>query len=281
MEDDFLQKMQDIMRVTDEQNKRYNELLKPFESTGLCATGLQTSLTALMDVPNIQSGFLNSLCNPIQDELDQRRRFEDARIKLAKHTAPGNVPERRFEDLDIQARYGQLPDFLELDEFAHLMGEAIKPFVAFMMSSGLKVENINTQTGDRVTGAVKEEYRRWLTNKRALPVDGALAKWLDNGPQAENAGNIGKLETVAVNDGLSPPQTDFDKRLAVLQSWLEKQNYYVPGIITTLPKEISHNNIHTILNKESKDSSLFDVTLESFVRHFWTPQKIAQLKRGR
>ena len=74
---------------------------------------------------------------------------------------------------------------------------------------------------------------------------------------------------------------DFDKRLAVLKTWLSKQDFYSGDVITTLPRGFTYNKIHTALNNESSDKSLFDLTLESFKRHFWQKQKIAKLKSGR
>jgi hypothetical protein len=94
-------------------------------------------------------------------------------------------------------------------------------------------------------------------------------------PQTEAVGDAGAVAS------LIPAQKDLQKRTKVLQDWLVTQKEYKPGEVFVLPKGIKHKNIQTTLNNESTDKKLFDLTIDSFIRHFWQKQKIAALKRGR
>ncbi len=116
------------------------------------------------------------------------------------------------------------------------------------------------------------EFKRYLQSVNQSAT-GYLVNWWGN---AEH-----QVEAVE-SESLMPAQNDLQKRIEVLQGWLNKQEYYKPGTVTVLPKGISHHQIHIILNKASTtDDKLFDMALETFKRHFWQKQKIARLKQGR
>ena len=73
----------------------------------------------------------------------------------------------------------------------------------------------------------------------------------------------------------------FNRRLEVLKSWLLKQEFFKGDEITILPKIFTYNKIHIALNQASLDTTLFDLSLSSFTRHFWLKQKIVKLTCGR
>ena len=121
-------------------------------------------------------------------------------------------------------------------------------------------------------------YKSWADKppEPTEPTEGSLISgWLGMAQQAEALGDGGAVAS------LIPAQNDLQKRTKVLQDWLVTQKEYKPGEVFVLPKGIKHKNIQTTLNNESTDKKLFDLTIDSFTRHFWQEQKIAELKRGR
>jgi hypothetical protein len=177
----------------------------------------------------------------IQAHLEAMRRF-DAEKQEQLQVEP--LHNQRFDELETQAEYGVLPDFLGLDEIAFLMGKT-SAFVSFLQrtDSGLNVEvrraerwygldemRLSSVGALSTQGVTKAEFKRWLQSVNRWPVSGLLANWWRDELQTDEV--VPLADTGAVDGveskytGIKPNSNELDfsgllKEPAKKDDWFE------------------------------------------------------------
>ncbi|MBE0437524.1 MAG: hypothetical protein IBX56_17195 [Methylomicrobium sp.] len=143
--------------------------------------------TIVLGTDKAQSDAINEAGNVLQQAAANRLLRS---VQAGADQAIKAHSNKRFQELDIQARYGQLPELLSLEAIAYLMGEPVEPFVQFMEKTGLKYEIKKAtkaygafETGLMLTGSLgvffcnKADVKNWLQSMGKWPINGPLANW--------------------------------------------------------------------------------------------------------